>query len=461
MAQNRNLQTIAAIATPAGSGGLAVIRISGSEAAAVLSRIFLPMAEKLPQADPRRMLLGKIIEPQTKKLIDEGLAVFFAAPASFTTEDVAELHCHGGAFVAAAVLKAALAAGAVLAKPGEFTLRAFLGGRLDLVQAEAIRDIIEAKSLQALAVSQNQLAGHLSEQINLLEDELLQLLAEIAAGVDFPEDIDLLSNEQIDQRLALVNNSINELLKDAEMGRLLKEGVSCALLGAVNVGKSSLLNALLQEERVIVTASPGTTRDIVEEGFLLSGIKVVLADTAGLRVAKEEAEQIGIEKSRKKAAEAELLLLVFDATRPLGEQDKELLSLAQGKKALIIINKCDFADNEELAGQIKQPAPQIPIMFVSAKTGRGLSELKAKMTEIILGGVYNAEPKINNLRHQEALLAASFHMSQAQETLRQNLPADLAAVDILSARNALGEISGRTASADIIEKIFATFCLGK
>ena len=462
-----NDDTIAAIATPAGAGGLGVIRISGAQAPHILTLLFSRYQDE-GEWQSHRLYLGQIRAPQSGALLDEALAVLMRAPHSYTREPVAELHCHGGPVVLAQALAACLAAGARLAERGEFTLRAFLNGALSLDEAEAVADLCGAKTSQAAQMAARQLRGGLSSRLAPLDQEILAILAHLTVGVDFPEDADAPTAEDLLPRLAALRQNIAALLAGAAAGRIYREGLSAVLAGAVNVGKSSLLNRLLHMERAIVTAEPGATRDLIEEAINLDGLPLLLTDTAGLREASAltEAEAQGIERSRAALAAAQLTLIVADGAQGLDQTARALLSGLDPQKCLLLLNKADLLSDTELAGRLaefKKQYPEHTIAVVSAKTGAGIDELLAQIKAKALAGCAEAgrEPLLNNLRHQQALLRTDACLNEAMQTLAGGLPPDLAVIDLENAYQALGEISGKTVSEEILANIFANFCVGK
>lgn len=453
--------TIAAIATPMGAGGIGIVRVSGPAAFAVLEAVFSPYGGGPAKVlAPRSLVLGRLRHPDGS-IIDEILAVRFPAPASYTAEDVAELQCHGGSTVLREALHACLAAGARLAQPGEFTLRAFLNGRLDLSQAEAVQDIIQAKTKPALDLAEAQLAGALARALQPLEETLLDLLARLGAAADFPEEIEAIQPAALLQSLQKLDADAAALLVGAEQGRIYREGLAVVLFGPANAGKSSLLNALLGEERAIVTAAAGTTRDVIEESLNLSGLPLVLRDTAGLREAKDEAEAIGIGRGQQAAAAAEILLLVSAADAPLdADQLTTFLAEHAKQKILLVCNKADQS-NAAYAQQLRMQANGLPLLLLSAKTGAGLPALRQALLDLALDGQAEPTTPLANARHQEALLRMREYLHAAIEALEAGLPQDLAAVDLEDAWQALGEISGKTAGESVLDAIFSTFCLGK
>jgi len=418
-------------------------------------------------------------------VLDQALAVLMIAPHSYTREHVAELHCHGGPAVLAQVLAASVAAGARLATRGEFTLRAFLNGALSLDEAEAVADLVSAKTSAAAQLAARGLQGALSSRLEPVEQELLALLAELTVAVDFPDDADLEPPQALIKRIEAVRAHTADLLAGAEAGRIYREGFSAVLAGTSNVGKSSLLNCLLQTERAIVTASPGATRDIIEESLNLDGLPLILRDTAGLRRAQtmDEAEELGMERSRAALKTARLLLIVIDATRGLDDMADALLPPppgADGRREistdpqtgesatpfLLLVNKCDLISEDKLAAlreSLRARVDDGDIVAVSAKTGAGLDTLKAKIKEkaLLTSAESGREPLLANIRHQQALLRAQASLDEARQTLTDGLPPDMAAIDLENAYAALGEISGKTVSEEVLAKIFAEFCLGK
>ncbi|MBR3391381.1 MAG: tRNA uridine-5-carboxymethylaminomethyl(34) synthesis GTPase MnmE [Firmicutes bacterium] len=458
--------TIAAIATPLGSGGIGIVRVSGPEAAAILGRLFRG-AVAPAEMESHRLYLGDVTD-ERGALLDRALAVIMRAPRSYTGEDVAELQLHGGPRVLSAALTAALACGARLATPGEFTLRAFLNGKLDLSQAEAVADLIAAKTPRASKLAAGQLQGALGRAVAEIERELTAVYGAVIVGVDFPDDADAADPEQTREALVRLADRIrNDVLSGAGLTRVVKEGVRAALVGRVNAGKSSLLNALLAEERAIVTSLPGTTRDVLEESVDLEGVPLILADTAGLRdeACADEAEQMGMERSRDKAGSAQLVLVVTDGVLGITPEDDRLLREA-GERALLLINKCDLLSEAEIAERRRRGCAYVAaedVICLSAKNGAGLDGLKAALRRRVLAGVDGeaASPLVANARQEQALLRAAERLTACAEAIAAGEMLDVAAVDIGEALDFLGEISGRTASEEVLQHIFANFCLGK
>ena len=467
VAEMRETPTIAAISTPAGSGGIGIVRISGTNATKIMARMFsfssLPEGSTLCEVESHKLYLGEVTDPRKGIVLDQGLAVLMRAPHSYTAEDVVEFQCHGGPLLLNCVLEAVLGCGAVPAQPGEFSMRAFMNGRMDLTQAEAVMDLVSAKTPQALVNSAGQLTGALARRFFEIEEQILNLLAEIEVGVDFPEDEDAPAAVDVLPKLDVLLKMTEALLSGADLGRIYCEGLRVSLIGAVNVGKSSLMNALLQEDRVIVTEIPGTTRDTVEEWLDVCGIPVLLSDTAGLREPADMIEKMGIVRSREIAERAHLRLLVLDAAGGLFPAEKVLVQEYASKKCLLVINKCDLAVPASLLEEIGVMVPDSRVVCVSARSGEGLRELKEAIKTIALGGGRedSCEVLLSNLRQKNALMRARESVLEAEKALREGLPVDVAAVDLMSAYSCLGEITGKTAGEEVIERIFASFCLGK
>lgn len=458
--------TIAAIATPLGSGGIGIVRLSGPQAAAILARLFRG-AVKPENMQSHRLYLGDVLDADGV-LLDRALAVIMRAPRSYTGEDVAELQLHGGPKLLAAALSAVIACGARLASPGEFTLRAFLNGRLDLAQAEAVADLIAAKTPRASRLAAGWLEGGLGRAVAQVEAELTALYGAVTVGVDFPEDAEAAQPEPIRAALCRLARHIREdLLSGAGISRVCREGVRAALVGRVNAGKSSLLNALLAQERAIVTSLPGTTRDVLEETVDLDGAPLVLADTAGLREEEQAdaAEQLGMARSREQADSAQLVLVVIDGMLGFGSEEIKLLQRA-GERTLILVNKCDLLSAAEIAALQQRAAEYADpkdVIILSAKSGQGLEELKSALRRRVLAGLDGeaVSPLVANARQEQALLQAAGLMESCAEAIAAGAPLDVAAIDLSEALDALGQISGRTASEEVLQHIFENFCLGK
>ncbi len=453
--------TIAAIATPIGEGGLAVIRISGAQALAVADRIFTPAGKtsvKASAAASHTIQFGHVLHDG--KTIDEVLVGVMRAPRTFTREDVVEITCHGGILPAKAVLDAALASGARLAEPGEFTRRAFLNGRIDLAQAEAVADLIHSRTELALRAANEQLAGKLSERVNQLRDEMLKTLAHVEAYIDFPEeDIAEETKDQLLNRLEGGVAFMDELLRTANEGQILRKGIRGAIIGRPNAGKSSLLNQLLGHERAIVSPIPGTTRDTIEETANIRGLPVVFIDTAGLREARDEIEVEGIRRSHESLRKAEFILQVMDASEPLTDADRAYLEEFAKQKRIVVCNKVDlprkFSSPEHFGNA--------PSVDVSCKTGTGIESLKDAIKNLVWSGAINTEmlQVAINSRHQDALNRARSATTRTIDALRAGSTLELAAMDLRIAVNAVGEIVGKTTTEDLLDTIFSQFCIGK
>ncbi len=452
--------TIAAIATPLGEGGLAVIRLSGPQALALADRCFVPLgpSSRKPSAAPTHTIQYGRIERE-QRVIDDVLLAVLRAPRTFTREDTVEISCHGGLLPAKLVLDTLLENGARLAQPGEFTKRAFLNGRIDLAQAEAVVDLIHSRTELALAAAHEQLAGKLSQRINHLRDELMRTLAHVEAHIDFPEeDISPDTRQQLIGRLDHGLAFMDELLRTANEGQILRRGIRAAIVGRPNAGKSSLLNQLLGHDRAIVSPIPGTTRDTIEETANIRGLPLVLIDTAGLREVGDDLEREGIRRSRESLGRAELILHVLDASEPRTPADDQYLAEFAGKKRLLIRNKAD------LPRRLDWPAGlSSPVVEVSCLTGKGLEELKDAIQRQIWSGEINAEmwQVTINSRHQDALKRARAATVRTLEALGADLTLELVALDLRIAVDAVGEVVGKTSTEDLLDSIFSQFCIGK
>ncbi|NTV64952.1 MAG: tRNA uridine-5-carboxymethylaminomethyl(34) synthesis GTPase MnmE [Oscillochloris sp.] len=453
--------TIAAIATPPGEGGLGVVRLSGPRARAIAEQIFHPVRPGPLQ--PYRLRYGHVVDPADAP-VDEALCAFMRAPRSFTREDVIEISCHGGPLPVQQTLTLALAAGARLARPGEFTLRAFLNGRIDLTQAEATLDVIRAQTSAGLALAQAQLGGWLAREVRATRAALLECLAYLTALVDFPDDD--VPEQDIGPTLRAGLDAGERLLAGAAQGIVYRQGARAALVGRPNVGKSALLNALLHVERAIVTPIPGTTRDTLEETANLAGIPVVLIDTAGIHESDDQVEQLGVERSRQALAGADLALLVLDAGQPIGTDDLAIATLAAEKPTILVWNKTDTASSLFTTHLSPFAIDHLPLATVatSATTGAGIEELAQAIAHALLGGTppaAGAAHLVSSPRHRDALARAVGHLRLVEASWQQGLPADLLAGDLTVALNALGEITGETVGDDLLDLIFARFCIGK
>lgn len=452
--------TIAAIATAAGEGGIGIVRISGPEALETALRVFRCKGSRL---DDRRMTYGHVVEPGGDRIIDEALAVYMKGPASYTGDDVVEINCHGSMVSLRRTLQAVLRSGARMAEPGEFTKTAFLNGRMDLSQAEAVIDVIKARTDKSFDVAMSQLEGGLSLEINRIRNSIMDLLVEIAVNIDYPdEDIEQIVAEGIINKISTINDMIEKLLSGADTGRIVREGLSMVIVGKPNVGKSSLMNALLRETRAIVTEIPGTTRDTIEEALSIRGIPVYLTDTAGIRETDDIVEKIGIEKTKDAFNKADTIILILDASSPLTEEDEMIIEHIGDRKCFLLINKQDRGsclDRDEL----KRLLPEATVIETVLTSGEGISELEDKIEEQVYSGRISRSDDVlvNNVRHIELLHKAEDSLKAARKILESGEAMDFAEIDIREAYEVLGEITGDTVSEDIIDEVFARFCLGK
>lgn len=454
-------ETIAAIATGAGEGGIGIVRMSGPGALEVADRIFRPRRGRpLGQRRSHTVTYGWVVAPGGER-VDEALALVMRGPRSYTGEDVVELQCHGGQLAVRRVLEEALRAGARLAEPGEFTRRAFLNGRMDLSQAEAVVDLIRAKTDRAMAAAVAHLGGSLREAIGRLRGRLLEMMAHLEADIDFPElELEVQTREEVAAGCAQCLAEVERLLGGAHTGRILREGLRAVLAGRPNVGKSSLLNRLVRENRAIVTAIPGTTRDVIAEWIELGGVPVQLLDTAGLRPTEDPVERIGVARTREALAQAHLVLVVIDAAEGLGPEDREWIAeLPAGTARIGVANKIDLNPGFSLA-ELQEALDGAPVVAVSAEAGTGLEALEAEIAR--LAGAFDAsEELLVNARQAEAIRRAADHLRDAQQTLESGLGVELVAIDIRAAWMALGEVTGETAGEALLDEIFSRFCIGK
>lgn len=442
--------TIAAIATPLGEGGIGIVRMSGPQAQEIGAQIFTGRLRD------RYLAHGYVIDPVTGERVDEVLAVLMRAPRTYTREDVVEFHGHGGPVPLQRILSLCLRSGARQAEPGEFTLRAFLNGRLDLCQAEAVLDVIQAKTDASLRLALQGLSGRLSARIAAVRQELLSVLAYLTARIDFPDDD--VPAADVTPQLHNAAASLRRLCKTADTGMIYRTGLRTAIIGRPNVGKSSLLNRLLRENRAIVTDIPGTTRDTLEEMMNLRGLPLVLTDTAGINEATADVvERLGIERSRQALARSDFVLLVLDSSEPLTDRDRELITAVTGRPALAVLNKRD------LPARIQADEVPLPSVRVSALTGEGIEELEEAILRAVTGcGVTSSDDAIiTNVRHKEALERALRHVESAIAGFGGGATEDLIAVDLTSALTALGEITGEAVTEDLLDTIFSRFCIGK
>ncbi len=450
------VKTIAAISTPAGTGGISIIRISGEDALNIVKKIF--KTKDINDFQSHTVKFGHIVDLDGG-IIDEVLVSFFEAPKTYTGEDICEINCHGGTLVTKQILELVIKNGASLAEPGEFTKRAFLNGKVDLSQAEAVMDLINSKSLKEKKASIDQLEGVLGSKIREIKADLIDILVDIEANIDYPEyDVEDVRREKIRDCLNSNVDKLDNLLKSFENGKVLKNGINTAIIGKQNVGKSSLLNVLLKEERAIVTEIAGTTRDTIEEFLTINGIPLKIIDTAGIRETSDIVEEIGVRKSKKALENAELVLFLLDATKELEKADFDILNDIKDKKHIILINKMDVGDKIK-----KEDFDDENVIEISAKTTEGIDSLESKITEMFNMNELdvNNDVLITNVRHKELIDKARVSLSSVLKDLDCNVPIDMISIEIQNAVQYLGEITGETVSEDVIGGIFKKFCLGK
>lgn len=448
-----DFDTIAAISTPLGEGGIAVIRVSGSDSVQVVNQIYRGR-QSLLEADSHTVQYGYLIEPETGERFEEVLVLVMKAPRTFTKEDVVEVHCHGGLVASKRVLDALLSAGARLAEPGEFTKRAFLNGRIDLSQAEAVIDIIRSKTDKAMDVALQQVKGRLSRKIEALRQNIIRMMAHIEVTIDYPEhDVEELTYSFLREEAVGIEKEIEGLLLTAKQGKILREGISTAIIGRPNVGKSSLLNALVDENRAIVSDIPGTTRDVIEEYMQVRGIPLRLIDTAGIRETEDIIERIGVERSRKALSEADLVLLVLNYNEPLSDDDLTLMNIVRPSHTVVIVNKTD------LPGQIELERIQSifkKVILTSMKEEQGLDELEQAIADLFFEGAVQGDDftYVSNSRHIALLRKSKNHVQEVINGIDQLVPVDMIQIDLKTAWEALGEVIGDAVSEDLIDQIF-------
>ncbi|WP_166245807.1 tRNA uridine-5-carboxymethylaminomethyl(34) synthesis GTPase MnmE [Paenibacillus turpanensis] len=454
--------TIAAISTPLGEGGIAVIRVSGNDAVPIVEPLFKGK-RKLTKVESHTVHYGSIVNPKTGDKLEEALVTVMRAPRSFTMEDVVEISCHGGIVSVKKVLDLLLEQPVRLAEPGEFTKRAFLNGRIDLSQAEAVMDLIRSKSDRAFQIAMKQAEGALSKRIQELRHTLVETMAHIEVNIDYPEhDVEELTNAFISDKCEGAITTIEGLLKTAEQGKLLREGITTVIVGKPNVGKSSLLNALAQENRAIVTDIPGTTRDVIEEYVTIKGIPLRLLDTAGIRETADVVEQIGVERSRSALAEADLVLLVLNSNSELEPDEIVLLDQLKDRQCIVILNKTDLPQKIDLT-KVTSRMEEERIVQMSVRTQEGMDQLEKSITGLFFsGGLESADfTYVSNVRHVQLLKQAKSALEEAVGAVEMKVPIDMIQIDIRTAWERLGEIIGDSVSDSLIDQIFSQFCLGK
>lgn len=454
--------TIAAISTPLGEGGIAIIRVSGDEAITEVERIF-HSSVKLSDAASHTINYGYIVDPETNERIEEVLVSLMRGPRSYTTEDVVEINTHGGVVSMRRVMELLLKQRIRVAEPGEFTKRAFLNGRIDLSQAEAVIDLIRSKSDRAFDVAMKQAQGQLSTKIKVLRHTLVETLAHIEVNIDYPEhDVEEMTNMYIQGQCGSVIASIDRLLKTASEGKILREGITTAIIGRPNVGKSSLLNALAQDNKAIVTDIPGTTRDVIEEMITINGIPLRLLDTAGMRETSDVVERIGVERSRSALQDADLILLVLNQNEALHEDERELLQQLNGRQVIVILNKTDLPTQMDV-DEVETHSPGVHIVRMSALLQEGIDALEQAISDLFFTGKIESQDAtyVSNVRHIGLLHQAKKSLTDAVDAAQTGIPIDIIQIDVRTAWEQLGEIIGDSVGESLIDQIFSQFCLGK
>ena len=454
---------IAAISTPVGTGGIGIVRLSGAESLQVADRVFVSPSGKSVTSFPSHTIHYGHVVGRDGAVIDEVMLTVMRAPKTYTREDIVEINCHGGNVVVGMVLQAVIDAGARLADPGEFTQRAFVNGRIDLSQAEAVMDVIDAKTEAGVSYSLNQLSGSLSKKYQGIDDELLHLLTYIDAALDYPEyDVEEVTEQELDQNIHHMIDEIDELLQSAKVGKVVRDGIDTVILGEPNVGKSSLMNKLLHEEKALVTNIPGTTRDTIEDYLNIGGVPFHIIDTAGIRETDDVIERMGVERAKQMVNQAELVLYIEDVSRETSNGDQKWMSLLEGKKVLHIYNKSDLIDENDQAS-LKDHLSGNQIVL-SVKSEEGIQTLKHKMVEMAVGSdsvVRKDDPIVSNVRHISLLKQVRQNLESALESMAMGMSVDIVAIDLKDALDNLRKITGQSLGDDIIDQIFANFCLGK
>jgi tRNA modification GTPase len=456
------LDTITAISTPMGEGAIAIVRVSGTEAIEIVDRLYSGNM-KLSTVDSHTIHYGHLVDPQCGQVIEEAMVTVLRAPRTYTREDIVEVNCHGGIVSVKRVLQHILDHGARLAEPGEFTKRAFLNGRLDLSQAEAVIDLIRAKTDRAMNVALQQVEGRLSKLVKKLRQELIETLAHIEVTIDYPEhDVEDVTHQLLLDKCSYVLRELEELLQTAEQGKILREGLSTVIIGRPNVGKSSLLNTLVHENKAIVTDVPGTTRDVIEEYVNVRGVPLRLLDTAGIRETEDIVERIGVEKSREVVKQADLVLVVLNYAEELTDEDHKLMQLVDGKKSIIIVNKTDLEQKIDLE-EVRRLQPNQMMITTSLKEEEGIQELEQAIADLYFEGNLEAGDitYVSNARHVNLLRQAKRSIQDAVQGIGMGVPVDIVQIDIQKSWELLGEVIGDAMSESLIDQLFSQFCLGK
>ncbi len=454
--------TIAAIATPPGEGAISIVRLSGDDAVTLADQVF--KGKDLTKVSSHTINYGHFIDPKTREIIDEVMVSVLRAPKTFTREDTVEINCHGGIVPTNKILQVLLTNGARLAEPGEFTKRAFLHGRIDLAQAESVMDLIRAKTDRSMKAALNQLDGELSQLIRNLRQEILDVLAQVEVNIDYPEydDVEEMTSKLLREKALDVCAKIEQLLVTARQGKILREGLATVLVGRPNVGKSSLLNHLLHEDKAIVTEIAGTTRDVIEEYVNVLGVPLKLVDTAGIRETDDRVEKIGVERSRQALDRSDLVILLLNASEPLTTEDIELLQLTQDKKRIIVLNKMDLEPKLDL-NELYQYVDKAEVLKTSVLKNEGIRELEEHIATLFYGGIENSQTTVlvTNARHIALLEQAKAALEAVLTGLEQELPVDLVQIDMTRAWELLGEITGDSYQDELLDQLFSQFCLGK
>lgn len=454
--------TIAAIATPPGEGAISIVRLSGDDAVTLADQVF--KGKDLTKVSSHTINYGHFIDPKTREIIDEVMVSVLRAPKTFTREDTVEINCHGGIVPTNKILQVLLTNGARLAEPGEFTKRAFLHGRIDLAQAESVMDLIRAKTDRSMKAALNQLDGELSQLIRNLRQEILDVLAQVEVNIDYPEydDVEEMTSKLLREKALDVCAKIEQLLVTARQGKILREGLATVLVGRPNVGKSSLLNHLLHEDKAIVTDIAGTTRDVIEEYVNVLGVPLKLVDTAGIRETDDRVEKIGVERSRQALDRSDLVILLLNASEPLTTEDIELLQLTQDKKRIIVLNKMDLEPKLDL-NELYQYVDKAEVLKTSVLKNEGIRELEEHIATLFYGGIENSQTTVlvTNARHIALLEQAKAALEAVLTGLEQELPVDLVQIDMTRAWELLGEITGDSYQDELLDQLFSKFCLGK
>ncbi|KRK33332.1 tRNA uridine-5-carboxymethylaminomethyl(34) synthesis GTPase MnmE [Loigolactobacillus bifermentans] len=462
MTETTEFDTIAAISTPPGEGAISIVRLSGEQALTVAQQIFKGKA--LSQCASHTINYGHVVDPQTQNVVDEVMVSVLKAPKTYTREDMVEINTHGGIVATNHVLQLLLSHGARLAEPGEFTKRAFLNGRIDLTQAESVMDLIRAKTDRAMQVAVNQLDGNLSHLIKNIRQEILDALAQVEVNIDYPEydAVETMTTKMLLEKATTVRKQVQQLLATANQGKVLREGLATAIVGRPNVGKSSLLNHLLHEDKAIVTDVAGTTRDVIEEYVNVRDVPLKLVDTAGIRDTDDKVEKIGVERSRQAITAADLVLLVLNNSEPLTAEDQELLNLTANKKRIVILNKTDLPVQLDDAA-LKQKVPADDVIAISALTTNGIDQLEGRIAQLFWGGIDNSQSTtlVSNARQIGLLHQADQALGDVLQGIADGMPVDLVQIDMTRAWDLLGEITGDSYQDELLNQLFSQFCLGK